>query len=289
MGTLVVAAMERELRPLARALGLEPERVAGCRVWVGGAVAAAAVGVGPKRAASGISALLEELDAARVLVVGVAGAANGPDPRGEGAGKRDGAGGGAGDGGAERADEPSPGALQVGDLLSPVLVIDARTTERFEPHHILQMEHRGVLRSVPRFEGPAAGAPRTGHASTRTDPSAAHDERAVPAATDMETAAVARVCVSRALPWDALRAISDVPGSVTNEVAGILDEDGRPNLVRLLGLLVRRPRLLARLVRVAGDFRVAVGRLTRALEGALTAEAKGSPDGNRRVVPPPSR
>lgn len=93
--TVVFAAMQRELRPLARILGLRPVALCGLPAWQRERLVAVALGVGPARAHAGATGVLAELNVSRVLVTGVAGAVD--------------------------------AALEVGDLVRPESVVDVRT------------------------------------------------------------------------------------------------------------------------------------------------------------------
>jgi adenosylhomocysteine nucleosidase len=66
--------MERELRPLARALSLPRADLHGMTVWRSADVVAASVGMGPATAGAGVRRVLDATAARRVLVIGVAGA-----------------------------------------------------------------------------------------------------------------------------------------------------------------------------------------------------------------------
>jgi adenosylhomocysteine nucleosidase len=121
---VVLAAMPRELRLIARRLRLRPGRVAGLPAWSRGGVVAAAIGVGPARAAAGCAGVLREVPASRVLVTGVAGAV---DP-----------------------------ALCVGTLILPEAVVDVRTGRRFAPS--TGAPRAGVLASVDAVFAPPVGA-----------------------------------------------------------------------------------------------------------------------------------
>ena len=92
---VVLAAMARELRPLARALRMRAGPVGGLPAWRGHGVVAVSVGVGPERARAGTEQVLDAVRARRVLVTGLAGALD--------------------------------SALEVGDIVRPRAVVDVRT------------------------------------------------------------------------------------------------------------------------------------------------------------------
>jgi adenosylhomocysteine nucleosidase len=81
-------------------------------------------------------------------------------------------------------------------------------------------------------------------------------------ALDMETAAVAKVCDERGVPWSVVRAISDRAGdgSVDAEIVGLSHADGRPNFSAVTRYLVRHPGALPRLIRLARGSKLAAKR-----------------------------
>jgi adenosylhomocysteine nucleosidase len=89
-------------------------------------------------------------------------------------------------------------------------------------------------------------------------------------ALDMETAAVAKVCGERDVPWSVVRGISDRAGdgTVDAEIFGLTRADGQPNLPAAGRYLVRHPGGLARLVRLGRGSRLAA---ERAADAAITA------------------
>jgi adenosylhomocysteine nucleosidase len=90
-------------------------------------------------------------------------------------------------------------------------------------------------------------------------------------AVDMESAAVARVCWERGVPFGCLRVISDSCRTALS--AGLADvlRGGQVAPWRLLRALARRPALAADLVRLARDTR----RAARELAAGLTTAVGG--------------
>ncbi len=81
-------------------------------------------------------------------------------------------------------------------------------------------------------------------------------------AVDMESAAVAEVAVSRQMPFIAARVIVDTArDSLPPTVAVAADGAGRLQLLRLIGALVRAPRDLGPMIRLARRYRAASGSL----------------------------
>ncbi|MCI0683124.1 MAG: hypothetical protein L0Y71_13565 [Gemmataceae bacterium] len=94
-------------------------------------------------------------------------------------------------------------------------------------------------------------------------------------AVDMESAAFARRCHERGVPWACLRVISDdVSVPFTTEVAGLV-EDGRVRPGRVLSLLLRKPWLVPKLVRLARQTRLAARRLADAVVQFLACSSDG--------------
>ena len=92
--------------------------------------------------------------------------------------------------------------------------------------------------------------------------------RTLSAAVDTESAAVAAVAAERQLPFVVLRAIIDErDDDIPSELQAAIDAWGRPQPLRMLAMLGRRPGLLIRLPGLARR----MGRATRALRAAASA------------------
>lgn len=219
---VVMAAMPRELRPLARVCRLRSGSVCGRPSWRADGVLAVAVGVGPVRAGDAATQVLEEVVASRVLVTGVAGAV---DP-----------------------------SLGVGDLVLPAAVVDVRSGRRFIPS--APGSRAGVLATVERLPGDDGW------------PALPDDVTAL----DMETAAIAAAAGKWGVPWDVIRAVSDTPGTLTDEIAALLRPDGRADLRRATALVLHEPRIAGRLVRLGIGTSRAIRVATRAVVEELEAE-----------------
>jgi adenosylhomocysteine nucleosidase len=90
-------------------------------------------------------------------------------------------------------------------------------------------------------------------------------------ALDMETAAIAKVCDDRDVPWSVVRAISDRAGdgTVDTKTVGLTHPDGRPNFSAVARYLVRHPGALPRLVRLAKGAKLAAARAAETAINAL--------------------
>ena len=89
---------------------------------------------------------------------------------------------------------------------------------------------------------------------------------------DMETAAVAKVCDERGVPWSVVRAISDraSDGSLDPEIVGLSHPDGRANFSAAARYLVRHPGAVPRLVRLARGSKLATKRAADAAIRAIS-------------------
>jgi adenosylhomocysteine nucleosidase len=156
-----------------------------------------------------------------------------------------------------------PGASEVGDLVVPETVVDGATGERF-----------GAA-ALPGVTG--AGAIRTGDVDSYRLTPAELGELCADGfvALDMETAAVARVCAERDVPWLAFRGISDMAGdtSVGEEVMTMVHADGSPDVGAALRFLVRHPRRIPRMVRLGREAGAAAAMAARATSQAVDALA----------------
>ena len=95
-------------------------------------------------------------------------------------------------------------------------------------------------------------------------------------ALDMETAAIARVCAERSVPWVAFRGISDMAGdpSVGEVVMTLVHTDGSPDLGAAARYFLRHPQRIPRMV-----------RLGREADRAATTAARAAADALRSLVP----
>lgn len=148
-------------------------------------------------------------------------------------------------------------SLAVGELVCPDAVVEERTGTRFCPHEPdreAPSPRRGVLRSVAR---PATVEDLDG------------SDGAV--ALDMETAAIARQCEARGVPWDVRRAVSDRPGTLSPAVGAALRSDGSLSYGALAGAVLRRPSEVVALARLGRGSAKALRTATHATKEALGA------------------
>ncbi len=91
-------------------------------------------------------------------------------------------------------------------------------------------------------------------------------------ALDMETAAVAKVCNQRGVPWSVVRAISDRvgDGTVDADILDLTHPDGRPNVSAVARYVVKHPGALPRLIHLAKNANLAAERAADAAIKFLT-------------------
>jgi adenosylhomocysteine nucleosidase len=95
-------------------------------------------------------------------------------------------------------------------------------------------------------------------------------ERTGAVAVDMETAVLARRCTEAGVPFGCLRAISDGVDTPLSESLLAVMAGGRVGPGRLAAAVLRRPALIAELLRLEKDTRLAARRLAVGLEELLT-------------------
>ena len=99
-------------------------------------------------------------------------------------------------------------------------------------------------------------------------------ERSGAVAVDMESAAVARLCHAAGVPFGCLRVISDdVDAPLSEALLGVLGA-GRVQPGRLTAAVLRRPALIAELLRLGAHTRLAARRLAAGLEELLTPSTR---------------
>lgn len=153
---------------------------------------------------------------------------------------------------------------RVGHLVVPAEVVHGATGARY---------------AATPVDGVApAGALRTGDVDSYEDGDEAFAAYASEgfSAVDMETAAIARACAARDVPWLAFRAVSDMAGDpgVGPEVMGLVDEEGRPRVGAALRFLVTRPHRIPRMVRLGRDASAAAATAADAAATAVRALAR---------------
>ena len=153
-------------------------------------------------------------------------------------------------------------ALRAGDLLLPSTVIDERgrrfaTAPLASASAPFPSHGEGGLFVLLTTERPLLSPSEKSEARARTGAGA----------VDMESAMVAEVALSHALPFVAMRAVIDRADDVVPAAAMMTDTFGRPRSLRLAATLLRHPGQLPELIRLSGAY----ARALATLRGAAAA------------------
>jgi adenosylhomocysteine nucleosidase len=127
----------------------------------------------------------------------------------------------------------------IGTLVVPEVVVDSASGAEFRPDPLLPETPAGRMWTTDTLT---------------TDPAELTRLRAEGVVSlDMETAAIAAVCVRRGVPWSVVRVISDraSDGSVDEEVFRLSNQDGSPNGKAVARYLATHPGRIPGLVRLA--------------------------------------
>ncbi len=137
------------------------------------------------------------------------------------------------------------GLARVGDIISPAVVVDGVTNVSFTATPIGSAD--GTISSSDEF---VVDPDRLGvlvGAGVR--------------AVDMETAAIAAVCVQRGCAWSAVRVISDrATDHPDTAVLGLAHPDGSPNVRAALTFMATHPARIPGLLRLGRDATKAASR-----------------------------
>lgn len=146
----------------------------------------------------------------------------------------------------------------IGALMLPEVVVNSETGEEFRPE--------------PLGDGTPSGVMWTTNVITPAHELATLRERGV-VALDMETAAIAKCCEARGIPWSVFRVISDraSDGSVIEDVFKLSNQDGTPNIGRVIRYVLRHPHHIPRLATLAKGANLATQRAADAAIAAVTA------------------
>jgi adenosylhomocysteine nucleosidase len=147
----------------------------------------------------------------------------------------------------------------IGTLVLPAEVANGATGATFRPD--------------PLGTGPARGTMWTTD-TLITDPDVLAGLRADGVVSlDMETAAVAEVCVRHHIPWSVFRAISDraTDGSVDEEVFGLSNQDGTTNGKAVAAYVLKHPGRMASMARMGREVKVATKAAADAAVSAVSA------------------
>jgi adenosylhomocysteine nucleosidase len=213
----LIAPMPSELRPLIKALSLQRVKPDDKSLYVGVAGATELVattsGMGTKLATEATERLLDTTPVDHVLVVGIAG---------------------------------GMGTAKVGDLITPIVVVDKDSGREFAPDYLDDVAPAGKLVTHDDFDmGPA------------------EKDRLIAdgfVAVDMETAAVAAVCVARGVKWSPVRVISDLVGVTPGDVIDLANPDGSPNMTAGILYLLKHPTRIPKMLRLGRESMAAANK-----------------------------
>ncbi len=147
----------------------------------------------------------------------------------------------------------------IGALVLPEVVVNSETGAEFHPTALGGGTPHGTMWTTnvitPAHELPALRA------------------RGV-VSLDMETAAIAACCEVRQIPWSVFRVISDraSDGTVVEEIFQLSNQDGTPNMLRVLRYVLRHPHHLPRMAALAKGAKLATGRAADAAIAAVSAQ-----------------
>src|SRR5262249_10286726 len=88
-------------------------------------------------------------------------------------------------------------------------------------------------------------------------------------AVDMETAAVAAVCVARGVKWSPVRVISDLVGVTPGDVIDLANADGSPNMKAGILYLLKPPARIPKMLRLGRESMAAANKAAATAAQAL--------------------
>ncbi len=146
----------------------------------------------------------------------------------------------------------------IGALILPEVVVNSETGAEFRPE--------------PLGDGTPHGTMWTTNVITPPHELPALRARGV-VSLDMETAAIAACCEQRSIPWSVVRVISDsaADGTVVEEVFQMSNQDGTPNIGRVIRYVLRHPHHLPRMAKLGQQVKLATGLAADAAIAAVAA------------------
>jgi adenosylhomocysteine nucleosidase len=134
------------------------------------------------------------------------------------------------------------GDAPIGALVMPEVVIHGPSGRQHQPTRLGDHEHGGHMWTSDEL------------IDDLDELAAMHRDRGV-VALDMETAAIARVCETRGVPWSVFRAISDrsTDGLVDAEVFQLSNLDNTPNHEAIAAYFEKHPEAVEKLQKMAAD------------------------------------
>jgi adenosylhomocysteine nucleosidase len=151
----------------------------------------------------------------------------------------------------------------IGTLICPETVVNGATRSEFRPDPLGPATPSGVMWT-------------TDDLITAGDALDELRELGV-VALDMETAAIAEVCVESGIPWSVFRVISDraTDGSVDDDVFHMSNQDGTPNPRAIVSYFLRHPGRIPLMLRMGREVQSATRRAADAAIDAVAASPGG--------------
>ncbi len=147
----------------------------------------------------------------------------------------------------------------IGTLVLPEVVVDAATGAEYRPDRLGEGHPSGTMWTTDELITDLAAIARL-----RADGVVS---------LDMETAAIAEVCVARDLPWSVFRAISDraTDVSLDDEVFGLINPDGSFRPGAIVAYFAQHPGRVPAMIRMARDAKLAAERAAAAAVAAVVS------------------
>lgn len=228
----VIAAMPNELAPFVAKFGAMTRESLGDRPLYRGSlgdveVLATRTGMGTDFATEVTDRLLDRYEVDHVIAIGIAGGVEG---------------------------------VEIGDVLTPSLVINGDDGSEFAPTPPPGVTPRGKLRTSKHFSAEKGLMARLASEGI--------------SAVDMETAAIGASALRHGCSWSVYRAISDRASDelVDSEIFAMAKPDGSPDYWASLRFIARRPWMLPRLIRIGRDAQ----RAANAAADAALRELRGA-------------
>lgn len=139
------------------------------------------------------------------------------------------------------------GTAKVGDLITPTVVVDKDSGREFAPDY---------LDDAPTPQGKLVTHDDFDMGPNEKDRLVADGFVAV----DMETAAVAAVCVARGVKWSPVRVISDLVGVTPGDVIDLANADGSPNMKAGILYLLKHPTRIPKMLRLGRESMAAANK-----------------------------
>jgi nucleoside phosphorylase len=144
---------------------------------------------------------------------------------------------------------------KIGALIVPETVLNSETGEEFKPHSSNGHTPKGVMWTTNVMTPPAElpGLVARGVISL-----------------DMETAAIAKCCEARGIPWSVYRTISDNPSDdIDDEVFKMGNQDGSVNPRNVVKYFLKHPGAIPRMIRLGKGSMTATNNAAEAAIAAL--------------------